>query len=319
MPHSDEAKIRGRKSVRADDDTILSIKKENKHVSNGSMEHSDVNGKINDESKDSLYPKREKKESLGLLDHADYDKSEERPLENALKAENTLDGGAKVKSEKENGVHKVNEDTENDNDSKVKHEAMHDEPQNKESLSLDTSYIDKSLNKATNSVTKNSEKIRDRSKSPKSEKIKRRRSSSTREQNSHSKIMREEKGGTSDEKLISKTKPGSFKTSKAGRKRRSSSEESSSSNSSDDSNSDNRSSGTTSTSENSDSSENSSDGHNSKKKRNKAKVQKNKDSLSKKGHRKESPSNKKSHNRKKKVQKSRKDRNKNDSDSSDTN
>merc|ERR1712141_733113 len=276
LPHNDEAKIRGRKSVGADDDTILSIKKEKKHVSNGSMEHSDVNGKNNDESEDSLHPKREKKESLGLLDHADYDKSEGRPLENALKAENTLDGGAKVKSEKENGVHKVNEDTENYNDSKVKHEAMHDEPQNKESLSLDTSYIDKSVNKATNSVTKNSEKIRDRSKSPKSEKIKRRRSSSTREQNSHSKIMREEKGGTSDEKLISKTKPGSFKTSKAGRKRRSSSEESSSSNSSDDSNSDNRSSGTTSTSENSDSSENSSDGHNSKKKQKKKKKKKKK-------------------------------------------
>ena len=319
MPHNDEAKIRGRKSVGADDDTILSIKKEKKHVSNGSMEHSDVNGKNNDESEDSLHPKREKKESLGLLDHADYDKSEGRPLENALKAENTLDGGAKVKSEKENGAHKVNEDTENYSDSKVKHEGRHDVPPNKDSLSIDTAYIDKSLNKATNSVTKNSEKIRDRSKSPKSEKIKRRRSSSTREQNSHSKIMREEKGGTSDEKLISKTKPGSFKTSKAGRKRRSSSEESSSSNSSDDSNSENRSSGTTSTSENSDSSENSSDGHNSKKKRNKAKLQKNKDSLSKKGHRKESPSNKKSHNRKKKVQKSRKDRNKNDSDSSDTN
>ena len=319
MPHSDEAKIRGRKSVRADDDTILSIKKEKKHVSNGSMEHSDVNGKNNDESEDSLHPKREKKESLGLLDHADYDKSEGRPLENALKAENTLDGGAKVKSEKENGAHKVNEDTENYCDSKVKHEGRHDVPPNKESLSIDTTYIDKSLNKATNSVTKNSEKIRDRSKSPKSEKIKRRRSSSTREEHSRSKIKREERGGTSNEKLLSKTKPGSFKKSKAGRKRRSSSEESSSSNSSDDSNSDNRSSGTTSTSENSDSSENSSDGHNSKKKRNKAKVQKNKDSLSKKGHRKESPSNKKSHNRKKKVQKSRKDRNKNDSDSSDTN
>ena len=318
MPHNDEAKIRGRKSVRADDDTILSIKKEKKHVSNGSMEHSDVNGKINDEAEDSLYPKREKKESLGLPDHADYDKCKEMPLENALKAENTLDRGAKVKSEKENGAHKVNEDTENYNDSKVKHDGMHDEPQNKESLSIDTSHIDKSLSKATNSVTKNSEKIRDRSKSPKSEKIKRRRSSSTREQNSHSKLTREERGGTSNEKLISKTKPGSFKTSKEGRKRRSSSEESSSSNSSDDSNSDNRSSGTTSTTENSDSSENSSDGHNSKKKRSKAKVQK-KDSLSKKGRRKESPSNKKSHNRKKKVQKSRKDRNKNDSDSSDTN
>ena len=317
MPHNDEAKIRGRKSVRADDDTILSIKKEKKHVSNGSMEHSDVNGKINDEAEDSLYPKREKKESLGLPDHADYDKCKEMPLENALKAENTLDRGAKVKSEKENGAHKVNEDTENYNDSKVKHDGMHDEPQNKESLSIDTSHIDKSLSKATNSVTKNSEKIRDRSKSPKSEKIKRRRSSSTREQNSHSKLTREERGGT-NEKLISKTKPGSFKTSKEGRKRRSSSEESSSSNSSDDSNSDNRSSGTTSTTENSDSSENSSDGHNSKKKRSKAKVQK-KDSLSKKGRRKESPSNKKSHNRKKKVQKSRKDRNKNDSDSSDTN